>query len=714
MTRQKDLLDILIEHRFVASAEAEFLRRRYPRLRQLAAVLTSKGLVSEVALAKSFALLYQLPFIHLVGKQIGEKVLKIVPYQLASRYQMVAYEFSPVTNGHARLKIAVGQPAWLHLTGGGPLHQLARRASLTVELAITTPRDIAWALRAYHRENLKSEISNLKSRGNKTQIQPTRPAIASVNLKEIKIPYPVLAKFPKDVARKYRSVVFAAPTERHFKVAAVNPADPKLLEILRFLKERNEISIDLYQTDQYGFEKAMTGFEQKPARTIERFEGVASPLAPAATGAAIAKPVIPTGLYGEDENDLDKLLPKPPISVPDLNKLVESGFVPKLLAGIISMAVRQKASDIHIEPTEQDLRLRYRIDGVLQEVMTMPLKLQPPLISRIKILAKMKIDEQRIPQDGRFDAKVLTHDVDIRVSSLPTVHGEKAAMRLLDKSAASFTLEQIGLAGRNLKRVEDAIARPWGIVLVTGPTGSGKTTTLYAILRKLISAKVNIISLEDPVEYEIPGVNQTQVKPKIGFSFAEGLRSVLRQDPNIIMVGEVRDGETAALATHAALTGHLVLTSLHTNDAAGALPRLINMGIEPYLISSAINAIIAQRLARRLCRSCKAKATVPEQVIDQIRRELANIAEAKALPINLFKPVGCKECNDTGYSGRIGIFEVLTSSEAIEQATVSRQRADVIREIAIKEGMITVRQDGILKAIQGLTTYEEVLKITSQ
>lgn len=706
MVRQKDLLDILIELQSVSPDEAEFLRRRWPAANELSSVLLKKGVVSEPTLAKAFALLYQLPFVHLIGKEISPKVLKIIPYGLAAKYQMVVYEFTA-----AHLRIAVGQPAWLHASPAGPLHQLARSANLVIELAITTPKDIVWALKGYEQTNLPAQAGVKSEVNTKTPAEPSRaPAdFPAVDLKALTIPLSVLAKFPKDVARKYQMVVFAAPSERNFKVAAINPTDPKLKEILGFLKDRNEIEIELYRTDIHGFEKVMLGYDKRPVRTIERsierFDKIPTPVTPAPT-------VIPTGLFETEDNDLDKVLSKPIQSAQELEVLVKSGFVPKILAGMIALAVQEKASDIHLEPSENDFRLRIRVDGVLKEVLSMPLALQPPIVSRIKILSKMKIDEQRIPQDGRFDVKVLGHEVDIRVSSLPTVHGEKMALRLLDKSVTNFTLEQIGLTGGNLKRAIDAIGRPWGIVLVTGPTGSGKTTTLYACLRRLISDKINIITLEDPVEYDIAGVNQTQVKPKIGFSFAEGLRSVLRQDPNIIMVGEIRDGETASLATHAALTGHLVLTSLHTNDAPGALPRLTNMGVEPFLITSAINAILAQRLARRLCNHCRKPAQVPAAVVDRVTRELSNLGEAKNKPITLYQAGGCKECGSSGYSGRIGIFEVLVMSSAIEEATVNRQPADDMRVIAIKEGMVTMRQDGLLKALQGLTTLEEVMKIT--
>ena len=321
----------------------------------------------------------------------------------------------------------------------------------------------------------------------------------------------------------------------------------------------------------------------------------------------------------------------------------------------------------------------------------------------------MKIDETRVPQDGRFDVKVQGHEIDLRVSTLPTIRGEKAALRILDKSQNIYTLEDLGFSGRNLKVLEENITKPYGVILSTGPTGSGKSTTLYSILKKVAGPSVNVITLEDPVEYEMPGINQCQVKPKIGFSFAEGLRSVLRQDPNIIMVGEIRDAETAGMTTHAALTGHLVLSTLHTNDAAGALPRLTNMGVEPFLITSSINLVIGQRLVRKVCPHCRHEANIPPQLVADIEKELANLNLPK--PYKFFEGTGCTECNN-GYSGRLGIYEVLSMTEKIEDLAINRRPASEIKVAAIADGMITMKQDGLIKALQGLTTISEVLRVT--
>lgn len=418
-----------------------------------------------------------------------------------------------------------------------------------------------------------------------------------------------------------------------------------------------------------------------------------------------------------ESQNLDSLLRSPILSVEDLSKAFKTGVIPEIVAATLFLAIRMKASDVHLEALANAVRVRFRIDGILHDIISVPYFLHAPLISRIKILAKMKIDEQRIPQDGRFDVVIDKRQVDLRVSTLPTVHGEKIVMRLLDKSQGVLTLEQLGVTGTNFDVLITNINKPYGIIMATGPTGSGKSTTLYAILTRISKPGVNIITLEDPVEYELPGVNQSQVKPQIGFTFAEGLRSVLRQDPNIIMVGEVRDLETAAMATHAALTGHLVLTTLHTNDAAGALPRLINMGVEPFLITSSLNAVIGQRLVRKVCDKCREKVEIPHTLLETIKQELAALPSGQMKNINLDQLIfyhgrGCKECNN-GYSGRIGIFEVLPMSSEVEELAVRKAPTSEIKKAAIKNGMITMIQDGLLKALKGITTVDEVMRVTT-
>jgi type IV pilus assembly protein PilB len=432
-------------------------------------------------------------------------------------------------------------------------------------------------------------------------------------------------------------------------------------------------------------------------------------------------PIIPPTLpqANVEEDDLGSLLNKDVQTVEELQKIIVEGFIPRMVAAIVSYAITLRASDVHIEAELNDVRIRYRVDGMLQDVIRMPLEQHAAIVSRIKILAKLKIDETRIPQDGRFDVKFKDRAVDLRVSSMPTVHGEKIVLRILDKTHGILSLEDLGVVGRAFDIIIEGIKRPYGIVLSTGPTGSGKSTTLYAILNRISTPTVNIITLEDPVEYEIAGVNQAQIKPKIGFTFAEGLRSVLRQDPNVVMVGEIRDSETANMATHAALTGHLVLSTLHTNDAPGALPRLINMGVEPFLITSSINAIMGQRLVRRVCQSCKEPAQIPPAVIAEIQEELNKIPENNPKDrarikseLVFYHGKGCERCQN-GYKGRIGIYEVMSMSDAIEDLAIKKAATSEIQKQAIIEGMITMKQDGLLKALEGMTTVDEVLRETA-
>jgi type IV pilus assembly protein PilB len=387
--------------------------------------------------------------------------------------------------------------------------------------------------------------------------------------------------------------------------------------------------------------------------------------------------------------------------------------VAEIVSHILSFAIKARASDVHIEPQERLTRVRYRIDGILEEKLTVPRDLHDAIVSRIKILSGMKIDEKRIPQDGRFNFTSEDEEVDLRVSSLPISWGEKVVMRLLKKTGGIPDLPDLGLRGRALKNLQDAILRPHGIILITGPTGSGKTTTLYSIIQRISTPKVNIVTLEDPVEYKIPGVNQVQVKPDAGLTFASGLRSFLRQDPNIILVGEIRDQETADLAVQASLTGHLVFSTLHTNNASGALPRLLDMHAEPYLLASSITAIVAQRVVRKIHEECKEAYQPLPKVIEETRRVLGNLMP-KTNNINLFRGKGDPECGNTGYRGRIGIFEVLPVSERIGRLILERSSSNDIEKVALSEGMVTLKQDGYIKVLEGITSIEEVLRVAQE
>ena len=376
-----------------------------------------------------------------------------------------------------------------------------------------------------------------------------------------------------------------------------------------------------------------------------------------------------------------------------------------VLNSVLSKAIKQGASDVHIEPEEDFVRIRQRVDGVLKEIMTLPKSLESTLVTRVKILAKLDIAEKRVPQDGRIQLKVGSKQVDIRVSVQPTVVGENVVLRILDRESILRGTRNLGLEEQRLETFESAIERPFGMILVTGPTGSGKTTTLYSALNKISSAKLNIMTIEDPVEYRLDLVRQTQVNPVAGYTFANGLRALLRQDPDVMMVGEIRDRETAEIAIRSALTGHLVFSTLHTNDAAGAFARLIDMGIEPFLVASSLHCVIAQRLVRLICEKCKRPIKPPDYLLKRL-----NVTKRDE---QFWHGKGCRVCHDTGYLGRTGIFEVLSTTSAIRDAVMRQEPSDTLRRIAIGEGMETLRQDGLRKALEGRTTLEEVLRVTT-
>jgi general secretion pathway protein E len=381
----------------------------------------------------------------------------------------------------------------------------------------------------------------------------------------------------------------------------------------------------------------------------------------------------------------------------------------KLVNHIISQSIKARASDIHIEPYQHSFTVRYRVDGILYDLLTPPKWIQPALISRIKVMAKMNIAEKRLPQDGRFEVKVGDQNIDLRVSTIPTAFGERVVLRLLNKSGSLLELNDLGFSPARLKVIKNLVASPNGIILVTGPTGSGKTTTLYAILQSINKPDINIITIEDPVEYQIKGISQIQVNPKIDLTFARGLRSIVRQDPDVILVGEIRDHETAEIAVQSALTGHLVFSTLHTNDSASAITRLVDMGVEPFLISSSVLAVVAQRLVRVLCNICK-KAYEPSTIyLNSIGLSPRHFKET-----HIYKAVGCEKCINTGYSGRLGIFEIMVLTERLKGLILETFDSNRIKSEAVKEKMRSLRQDGIQKVLDGVTTIEEVLRVTQK
>ncbi|MEW8237936.1 MAG: type II secretion system ATPase GspE [Candidatus Thiodiazotropha taylori] len=398
-------------------------------------------------------------------------------------------------------------------------------------------------------------------------------------------------------------------------------------------------------------------------------------------------------------------------SIEHLKDLASEAPIIRLVNHILQRAVEADASDIHIEPFEDTLMVRYRIDGILSEAESPPAHSTAAIISRIKIMAKLNIAEQRVPQDGRISVKIQGNELELRVSTVPTLYGESLVIRLLNKKSISFEFDRLGFGNTSLTRLQQSLQQPNGIILVTGPTGSGKSTTLYTALSQLNRPGVKIITVEDPVEYKLEGINQIQVKPQVGMDFANALRAIVRQDPDIIMVGEMRDAETVRIAVQAALTGHLVLSTLHTNDAAGTVSRLLDMGVEPYLLASTVNAIVAQRLARRLCNHCK-KSYLADQTLAQRFVQAGLVDQSE--PVTLYQPTGCESCAHTGYSGRMNIAEVLLISEQVRHLVTQRATASTIQQQGIKEGMDTMYRDGLAKVLQGLTSYEELMRVSEE
>ncbi|OGE78956.1 MAG: hypothetical protein A2751_00140 [Candidatus Doudnabacteria bacterium RIFCSPHIGHO2_01_FULL_46_14] len=505
-----------------------------------------------------------------------------------------------------------------------------------------------------------------------------------------------LSVISQETMENYKFIPFAKDGNL-LRIALTNPSDLQALEALEFLAQQNKYRIELYLISKTSYQDAL-----RKSRT-----------ASAEVGEALAI------MRQNEQQGKKKDEPKQPAKTETAGKPATEAPITKIVDVVLRHAIESRASDIHIEPQENDLRIRYRVDGVLQSSLVVPKVVHPAIVSRIKILSNLKIDEQRLPQDGRFHMDVDRRSIDFRVSTLPNVNGEKVVMRILDKSGGVPTLQDLGLDGMKLTRFKDNISKPHGMVLVTGPTGSGKSTTLYAVLGILNKIGVNIVTLEDPVEYFIPGVNQSQINPDIGLTFASGLRSILRQDPNIIMVGEIRDRETAELAVHSALTGHLVFSTLHTNDAVGAIPRLIDMGIESFLLTASVNMVMAQRLVRKICLSCRKESAVLPEVREMLKTELKNLPaeEAKGVDlknIKIFAGKGCRICGNSGYSGRIAIYEVMPLSDKIKAMILNHESYAKLQELARAEGMIGMKEDGLIKVLKGITTVEEVLRVTKE
>jgi len=511
------------------------------------------------------------------------------------------------------------------------------------------------------------------------------------DLTETKATQAALALLPQKVAENYQAVIFDFQNNRA-KVGLVDPGNFLVHEAIGFLAQGNGWQVDYYAISLADFRRALS---QYGSSKIE----------------------LTTALESAEEKFASKERELVPINQEQLEEKIKTAPVAKIVSVIIKNAVDGRASDIHIEPGRTDSRVRYRVDGVLHTSLALPAYLHNAVVSRIKVMANLKLDETRVPQDGRIRSHLDGHDVDLRVSVLPMLNSEKVVIRVLDTSAGVPTLAELGFSPHHIEILQRNITRPFGVILLTGPTGSGKTTTLYSILNMLHGDAVNITTLEDPIEYYVEGVNQSQINAEVGFTFADGLRAILRQDPNVIMVGEIRDNDTAELVIHAGLTGHLVFSTLHTNNAWGAIPRMIDMHAEPFLLASTLNLVMAQRLVRSICQQCKEIIELPPQLADRIKAELANVPEeylgAAKGEFKFYRGRGCPACGNTGFSGRTVIGEMLEVGPELRDI-ISREQFDSksISSQFSKQKYATLMQDGLIKALQGLTSVDEVMRVT--
>jgi len=571
-------------------------------------------------------------------------------------------------------------------------------AETILELGWATKSQIAEALKAAEESGRTLEYvllrRNIINPQKLSQAKAKIFGLEFIDLKDSKVPPEVLKQIPEETAVFYKFVPFEK-SGNILKVAMVNPDDLQAQEALRFLAARRGLQVKIYVVTQNDLENIAKQYRSLRGEVDLALKALESEL----------------GTKPTDKGKIQQ----------EAKRIVAEAPITKIVAVIVRHATEGRASDIHIEAMEDNVRVRFRVDGVLYTGLFLPKNIHSAVVARIKILCHMRIDENRVPQDGRFSTVISDRKIDFRVSTLPTTTGEKVVMRILDPKGGALSFTELGIVGDNARLLESAIDQPFGLILTTGPTGSGKTTTQYSVLHILNNEEVNIISLEDPVEYYVEGVNQSQVRPEIGYTFASGLRHILRQDPDVIMVGEIRDQETAELSIHAALTGHLVLSTLHTNDAVGVIPRLIDMGIQPFLLPSTLLLVVAQRLVRRLCVQCRQSIDPPAPLKQVIATELIDIRErlkTKALPevlikntaLKVYSAPGCKYCGNKGSRGRIGIYEMLKMTKELEKIIIEKPMESVIGQEAKRQGMLTMKQDGILKALEGLVSLEEVLK----
>ena len=541
---------------------------------------------------------------------------------------------------------------------------------------------------------LKEKLTEikLKKEEGKVVAKAKQSGIAYINLDGFPISPDAIRVISQEQSVQYKAICFYK-TDQAARIGVVNPDDENFQEFIKLIKEDHDFEINLYLISGNSFNIALERYKTLPK--ISKIE----------TGVNISA------------EEFEKLKNKIK-TFKDLNKEVQKTSISNLVTLIMASSVQSRTSDIHIEAEEEEIKIRFRIDGVLVDAASIDKKFWKRVISRIKLLSGLKINISNRPQDGRFRIDLKEDRIDVRVSSMPTAYGESVVMRLLRASSTSLTFEDLGFRKGAFKILEREVLRPNGMVLTTGPTGSGKTTSLYAILNKLNDKETKIITLEDPVEYHLKGVNQSQVDSAKGYTFAKGLRSILRQDPDVVMVGEIRDLETAEIAMQAALTGHVVISTLHTNDAAGALPRFLGMGVKPFLLAPAINAIIGQRLGRRNCKKCKQAEKIDTATMEKVKKLLSEIpvnsGETKVDLSNLkfLKGAGCDECQGIGYKGRVGIYEVFAMDGDIEKAILDGKMSEYrMKELAVKQGMVTMVQDGLLKALEGVTSVEEVFRV---
>ena len=767
----QSILDVFVLQNIIDPEDAEALRSKFKTNREIEDYLLQKRLVTRDTINKAYSIILKLPFIELSNTVIPAEGKALISDKMARRFHIIPFGFEENT-----LKLAVSRPAELLVGYQYGLTKIFEGTNYNLEIFITGDDDFENSFKQYDK-NFKGFLLKKGSlpvvylRNQKI----SDAYLKKLPLDFVKKYRMVI--FGQNNLGEYQLASEKPDDPMTLKNLDYLKSQNNIsLELFATSKEDIDYSIDLFNGKSKpsiidGIKDKIVGLEnqsqdKKPVDfwgesdsefSVNRFPEIVDskntpdseniqpeslkikiedenlPLTKQKDDAAtesvsidnhpVEDPPVIEEVGTEPEENITSnkdddiaigLMDERVIEEKDLTPIISEGYVPKILSAILNYAINKRSSDVHLEPETKLLRVRCRIDGLLRDIAKLPLKLHPPLISRIKVLSKLKLDESRIPQDGRFEMNFKNHSVDFRISTLPTVHGEKAVIRILDKDQTILSLEDLGMEGSAFEKTLKAISKPFGTILSTGPTGSGKSTTLYAILNRISVPGINIVTLEDPVEYDIPGINQCQIKPEIGFTFANGLRSVLRQDPNIIMVGEVRDAETANMVTHASLTGHLVLSTLHTNDSASALPRLINMGVEPFLITSSINIVIGQRLVRRICPKCREEMKIPTKLADRLKQEIDQIASSKSpdvtrLPseIKLYYGKGCSECHQ-GYRGRIGIFEVLSMTEAIEDLAVARRPSNEIKDTALSEGMITMKQDGIIKALHGLTTIDEI------